>query len=465
MLSRLLMFAVTVIFSFAAAGSSAMTPLEELGEFLYFDEMLSEPTGQSCASCHMPSAFFVDPDAEHPTSQGVLPNRRWGNRNSPMSAYAFLSPDFHYDPAEDLYVGGQFWDGRAANVVEQAKGPFLNPLEMNNPNKRTVIGDILRGPYADLFVEVFGHDQFYIRDHIDEAYDFVAEAIGAFERTDMFARFDSKYDYYLQGYDVLSGQELRGLELFEGKAMCNACHPSEPGDGGEPPLFTDFTYDNLGVPRNPDNPFYTLSKRFNPDGDDWVDLGLGGVLGLEEEMGKHKVMTLRNIAMTAPYMHNGVFETLREVVEFYNARDVGDFPPPEVPINVNTDELGNIGLTSDEIDDIVAFLHTLSDGYQLPSGAPRMVAAHTSADFELSSNYPNPFNPATTIAYVLPSQTHVKIEVFNVLGQSVAVLVDGHQSAGRHDVIWDASTLSTGIYFYRITTSEYTKTKKMLLLK
>jgi cytochrome c peroxidase len=466
MYQKVLMIVVAVTFLLIAAATSAMTPLEELGESLYFDETLSQPDGQSCASCHLPSSFFVDPDSEFPVSQGVLPQKRWGNRNTPMSAYAFLSPDFHFDPIEELYVGGQFWDGRAANVVEQAKGPFLNPLEMNNPNKDVVIRDVLKSDYAGLFREVFGHNEEYILANVDEAYDFVAEAIGAFESTPMFAPFDSKYDYYLQGYDVLNEQELRGLELYEGKAMCNACHPSEPGDGCEPPLFTDFTYDNLGVPKNPDNPFYTLSKKFNPDGYDFVDWGLGGVLGIEEEMGKHKVMPLRNIAVTGPYMHNGVFITLREVVEFYNARDLGGFPPPEVPINVNTDELGDLGLTSDEIDDIVAFLETLTDGYMLPAGvAPRMLAAHIPTTYTLESNYPNPFNPITTISYTLPKSTNVTLEIFNLLGQKVAVLANGLQDAGNHTVTWDASNSSTGFYFYRLTTLEFSETKKMLLLK
>ncbi|HEQ97913.1 MAG TPA: T9SS type A sorting domain-containing protein [candidate division Zixibacteria bacterium] len=467
---RNVLLAVGLMVLVLAAHPMAMTPLEELGELLYFDQMLSEPDGQSCADCHLPSAFFVDPDSEFPVSQGVLPQNRWGNRNSPMSAYAFLSPDFHYDPVEGLYVGGQFWDGRAANVEEQAKGPFLNPLEMNNPNKRAVIEDILDGQYADFFIEVFGHDAKYIRHNIDEAYDFVANAIGAFERTDMFAPFNSKYDYYLQGNDVLTEQELRGLALFEGKAMCNACHPSEPGEGGEPPLFTDFTYDNLGAPKNPENPFYTLTPRFNPDGYDWVDYGLGGVLGLPEEMGKHKVMTLRNIAMTGPYLHNGVFSTLREVVEFYNARDVMNFPPPEVPMNVNTDELGDLGLTSDEIDDLVAFLETLTDGYFPAPGPAGRIAANTPRDFILAANYPNPFNPTTTIEYTIPSQTQVTIDVFNVLGQKVKTLVNETQPAGTYQTEWNGTdeasqTVATGVYFYRLSAGDVTMTKKMVMVK
>jgi cytochrome c peroxidase len=151
--------------------------------------------------------------------------------------------------------------------------------------------------------------------------------------------------------------------------MCSACHPS--------PLFTDFSYDNLGVPKNPLNPFYSQPKKINPDGADWIDPGLGGFLksaGEEEdvylpEMGKHKVPTLRNVdkrpypAFVKAYGHNGFFKSLEEIVHFYNTRDVEEWPAPEVPINVNTDELGNLGLTAEEEAAIVAFLKTLSDGY------------------------------------------------------------------------------------------------------
>jgi cytochrome c peroxidase len=106
-----------------------------------------------------------------------------------------------------------------------------------------------------------------------------------------------------------------------------------------------------------------MEKALNPDGAGFVDLGLGGVLNNPEEHGKFRVPTLRNIARTGPYMHNGLFSTLREVVLFYSARDVGPWPPPEVPQNVNREELGNLGLTAREIDDIVTFMETLTDGY------------------------------------------------------------------------------------------------------
>jgi cytochrome c peroxidase len=449
-----------------ASVHAAISPLEQLGELLFFDARLSEPNGQSCASCHAPAAAFADPNQSLPVSVGVLPANRFGNRNAPSAAYAMFSPEFYYDSEEGLYMGGQFWDGRAANLVEQAKGPFLNPLEMNNPSKRTVILDILTGPYATAFVAEFGHDAAYIRAHIDEAYDFVAGAIAAFEMTEPFRQFNSKYDYYLAGNEILDEQELRGLALFEDEAKgnCAACHPSRPAADGTPPMFTDFTYDNLGVPKNPENPFYSLPKKFNPDGDAWVDHGLGGVLGLDEENGKHKVMTLRNIAVTAPYLHNGVFATLREVVEFYNARDLGGFDPPEVAENVNTDELGNLGLTDPEIDDIVAFLLTLSDGYELPIAA-KSATAQRPTTASLLRNYPNPFNPSTTIAFTLSHKSRVQLTVFNILGQAVAKLIDKTLEPGEHTASWDASNGSSGVYLYRLATDEFVETRRMILLK
>ena len=128
-------------------------------------------------------------------------------------------------------------------------------------------------------------------------------------------------------------------------------------------MFTDFTYDNLGTPRNPENPFYSLPTELNPDGYAYVDLGLGKTVNDPAQNGKFRVPTLRNVAVTPPYMHNGVFKTLFSVVAFYNTRDVADWPAPEVNVNVNRDELGNLGLSSQEVEDLVAFLRTLTDGW------------------------------------------------------------------------------------------------------
>ena len=223
------------------------------------------------------------------------------------------------------------------------------------------------------------------------AYERIGRSIAAYESSAEVNPFTSKYDYYLAGMEKLTDEEQSGLLLFNGKAMCSLCHISgsdeEGVPNGEPPLFTDFSYDNLGVPRNPDNPFYTQPPSRNPDGADWVDYGLGGFLmnaGYPEEhytpeLGKVKVPTLRNVDLrpypgfVKAYMHNGVFKSLEEVVHFYNTRDVPgegwegeSWAAPEVPDNVNEDELGNLDLSADEEAAIVAFLKTLSDGYVLP---------------------------------------------------------------------------------------------------
>ncbi|MGB6650522.1 MAG: cytochrome-c peroxidase [Bacteroidota bacterium] len=341
--------------------ADGLTRKEQLGKLLFHDRNLSTPPGQACVDCHDPEAGFGNPDATLPVSRGVHRDR-FGNRNDLTAAYSAHTPEFHLDSTENIYVGGFFWDGRAATLAEQAKGPPTNPLEMANRDEEAVVESIRRSEYADLFREVFGTGS--LTDPL-EAYELMAEAIAAFESTREFNRFDSKYDFYLQDRAELTEEESRGLQLFEdpGKGNCAACHPSQPGPDGSPPLFTDYTYDNLGVPQNPANPFLYMPADLNPDGPAFVDLGLGGVLNDPAEHGKFKVPTLRNIGLTAPYMHNGIFPTLREVVLFYSTRDIGPWPPPEVKENVNTEELGDLGLTSREIDDIVAFLKTLDDGY------------------------------------------------------------------------------------------------------
>jgi cytochrome c peroxidase len=456
-----------------ALAVTQLTPMEQLGELLYFDTDLSQPAGQSCASCHLPEAGFADPDADLPVSQGVLPKNRFGNRNSPSAAYAMFSPIFYFDETEGLWIGGQFWDGRATGEIlgdplaDQALGPFLNVLEMNNPNKLSVIIKVRHADYADLFEQVWGEGSL---DDVEAAYDQVALSIAAFERTSLFAPFSSKYDYYLDGNDVLTEMELRGLALFEdeNKGKCALCHISQPGSGGSPPLFTDFTYDNLGVPKNPENPFYNLPSAFNPDGEDFVDYGLGGILGLPEEMGKFKVMTLRNIAITPPYMHNGVFNTLHQVVDFYNTRDLGGWPPPEVPENVNQDELGDLGLSPAEVDTIVAFLETLTDGYVL--SARRVASSVVPTGPTLGQNYPNPFNPETEISYSLPAACHVELSVYNLLGQRIRILVNDYQSSGQRTARWDGTDedgndVASGVYFYRMRAGELAYSKKMILMR
>lgn len=337
----------------------ALTAKQSVGLAMYSDTNLSSPPGQACASCHKLSQGAVDPDSNIPTSEGVVPGR-FGSRNTPTAFYARYSPPFHYDNDGATYVGGQFWDGRATSLEQQAKGPFLNPVEMNNPSKAAVVAKVASSTYAARFKQVYGAAVF---SNVNAAYDDIADAIATFERMPNFAQFRSRYDAFLAGTGTLSAQEMSGLALFEdpAKGNCSACHPSRAAADGTPPLFTDFTYDNLGIPRNAGNPFYTQPAQFNPAGAAYVDHGLGGALGDAEQDGRFKVPTLRNLAKTAPYGHNGYFPDLHSVVDFYNSRDVVAGPPAEIPATVNHDELGNLGLSLQEVNDIVAFLGTLND--------------------------------------------------------------------------------------------------------
>jgi len=175
----------------------------------------------------------------------------------------------------------------------------------------------------------------------------------------------------------LDAAELKGLVLFAGPAKCVNCHTLTPGPKQTCPVFTDFKYDNIGIPRNPRNPFYAMESSFNPDGKAWADEGLGDYLKsvpryaslAAANVGKHKVPTLRNVdqrpspGFVKVFGHNGVFQSLKEIVHFYNTRDFGKFPPPEVKANLNTEEMGNLGLTEADEDALVVFLKTLTDGF------------------------------------------------------------------------------------------------------
>jgi cytochrome c peroxidase len=401
-----------------AAMGAALKSEQRLGRELYRDQDLSVNRNQSCASCHSlkrvrsadsgrrhPASGFVDPDNVRnasPVSQGSLPGRS-GALNAPSVGYAAFSPFFHWDAEQGLYVGGQFWNGRARTLAEQAAGPFLNPDEMAMPSKWSVVTRLKeKRHYVTAFRRIYSIDLDAIAPYelaeaglqpppgVLEVYDRMTKAIGEFEKTRVFNRFTSKFDYVLAEMTQFTPQEQQGLALFEDKAQCSACHISQPAaapDGSIlPPLFTDFSYDNLGLPRN-----------MNIPGQAEPDLGLGGRPDIAardpggQELGKHKVMGLRNIALTPPYGHNGVFRSLEEIMHFYNTRDilgavpdntdpgfgVTGWPPPEVSHNVNDEELGDLGLSDDEERAIVAFLKTLTDGYprwgrdpNVPPGTP-----------------------------------------------------------------------------------------------
>jgi cytochrome c peroxidase len=368
----------------ATAQVNGLSPIEQLGKELFFDSNLSSPPGQSCAACHAPNTGFTGPDSAINVAGAVYPGAvptRFGNRKPPTAAYGGTSPVLYYHQKSGLIVGGMFWDGRATGwtlgvpLAEQAQGPFLNPLEQNLASPADVIGIVAASSYSNLFAQVWGAGAF---DDVTQAYEYVGRSIAAYERSQEVNPFTSKYDAYLKKQAKLTAQEARGLHLFHGKARCANCHLHKPGKDGEPPLFTDFTYDNLGIPKNPANPFYT-EPDFNPAGTNWVDLGLGGFLEhvpefaslAEDNYGKQKVPTLRNVdkrpspGFVKAYGHNGYFKSLKEIVHFYNTRDVpgAGWPPPEVPQTVNTRELGNLRLSDADEDAIVEFLKTLTDGY------------------------------------------------------------------------------------------------------
>lgn len=335
-----------------------------LGKLIFEDKTLSQPVGQSCASCHVPSQ--ADAQQGLIVSPGAT-STLFGNRNAPSITYSMFTTPWYFNTEDETWIGGFFWDGRAKTMHEQAKGPFLNPLEMGNGSAHQVVSKIQSTTYQKMFETVYGKD---IWNTPEEAFNAVATALVAYQKSESFApRFTSKYDAYLQNKTTLTDQEMRGLKLFEAedKGNCAACHPSQIGEKGELPLFTDFSYDNLGVPKQTHLPFYAMSKKVNPAGKNYVDVGLADNPNIKDpqaQLGKFKVPTLRNIAKTAPYMHNGVFLTLKESVEFYNTRDVDKkWAKAEVSTNVNKDELGNLKLTNDEIDDLVSFLQTLDDGF------------------------------------------------------------------------------------------------------
>lgn len=350
----------------------SLTSVQKLGKLIFNDTSLSEPAGQGCVSCHTPDTAFTDPShrAVSPGADSSLA----GNRNAPTIMYAAFIPKREYTPptrqSENGYSGGLFVDGRVDDLEGQAKGPFLNPLEMMNPDKATVVKKVAAASYADQFKKAFGDTIF---SDTETAYDKIATALAEYERSDEFKPFTSKYDYYLRGMVDLSDEEKRGLEVFESrvKGNCRSCHESRIAPDGTHPLFTDYGYDNVGTPKNSKNPFYTQDSRHNPDGYDYVDTGLGGSLGDSGENGKFRTPTLRNVALTAPYLHNGVFNTLEEVVDFYNTRDTSTkWAAAEYSANVNKENdegspMGSLGLTDQEVRDMVAFLKTLSDGYEV----------------------------------------------------------------------------------------------------
>lgn len=396
--SSITILALACIAGAGLAGAAELSDKEQLGKAIFFDEKLSINENQSCASCHNPAAGWTGATSEVNAGtvvyEGSIDNR-FGNRKPPSSAYATTSPIFHYNKKADLFIGGNFWDGRATGerlgnpAAEQALGPFLNPLEQALGSAGDVIGKICSSTYTNQFLNVCGAEA-CDSDNVSTAYDCVGLSVAAYEGSAESNAFSSKFDAFLKGKARLTPSESQGYGLFMGKGKCNKCHVISFGKKHGPALFTDYTFDNLGIPRYEANPFYNAAPEYNPDGIDWVDPGLGGFLASRPEyaalaaanLGKHKVPTLRNVDMRPDptfikaYGHNGYFKSLKEIVHFYNTRDVlptcnpGDpgekvscWPAPEVPQNVNTAELGNLGLSDAQENALVDFMKTLTDGY------------------------------------------------------------------------------------------------------
>lgn len=418
-----------------ALDAEGLAPIEQLGQLIFFDESLSIRQNQACASCHVPEAGWVGDDSDVNLGGSVYEGsrqNRLGNRKPPSSAYATLAPVFgpvDLTVPDPRFVGGNFWDGRATGwtlgdpSAEQAQGPFLNPVEQALPDAACVVNRVCKGAYGPLFRQVWGGANCAIkwpantfgqcnsptgkvklsaadRNRVNQAYDQIAFSISAFEASKASNAFTSKIDAFRAGQYTFTAEEDLGRQLFGGpRGKCGQCHRGAPLPTDPPPRFTDFSFSNLGVPKNPLNPFLL-------DNPGWVDPGLGGFLQTVPayavyaplNLGKHKVPTTRNVALgacealepgdTAPcidkaYMHNGYFKTLKQVVHFYNTRDIKPrcedlglidatvdeamandcWPAPEVPQNVNTTQMGNLGLSDAEEDAVVAFMKAMSDGY------------------------------------------------------------------------------------------------------
>ncbi|MBO0132744.1 cytochrome-c peroxidase [Agrobacterium burrii] len=357
----------------SAHGGEDYATLEKLGAALFDDPNLSMNRTMACSTCHMQASGFSDARESEKVGRDVSlgdDGISLGDRNAPTAAYARFTPPFGKNAAGE-YVGGQFWDGRASLLEDQAGGPPLNPLEMGMPDKASVVKRLRENPdYVAAFGTQFGNDVF----QSDEtAYAAMTKALASFERSDEFSTFDSKYDRFLRGKEKLTDQEELGRVLISSTQFtnCNTCHEIRGAKGLEDGLFTNHKYFNIGVPAN------MAVRAVNGSRPDAVDLGLAQnpeVAGDPAQRGKFKVPTLRNVAVTGPYMHNGVFRDLRTVVLFYvkykskkpsrqiNPETGKTWDAPEVPENIAMTELTSAPALDDKrVDAIVAFLKTLTD--------------------------------------------------------------------------------------------------------
>jgi cytochrome c peroxidase len=314
-------------------------PLASLGKKIFLDTSLSNPPGQGCVSCHSPSVAFSD---GRRVSPGAVAGRM-GRRNAPSLMYAALIPPQRLEDTYDengevefIVEGGLFLDGRAHDLLEQVRHPFFDKDEMNITSESELGGKLRKASYGSEFKDL--DDQ--------KAAKRAFEALVAFLREPVFRPFNARIDDYWAGNkEALSLSERRGLDVFQTTGGCAACHLTGAASWLEP-LLSDSGFDNLGAPAI-----------------DRIDPGLGAVTGKKGELGQFKVPTLRNVALTAPYLHNGSIQTLKEVMEFYNKRDLEPerWGVTNYPETVNHEEMGDLGLTDEEVEDLIALMDAFTD--------------------------------------------------------------------------------------------------------
>ena len=389
----------------------------QLGKRLFFDANLSVSGKQSCASCHLPTIAYGPPNGL-PAQLGGSDLSRQGVRAVPSLTYLWRTPSFSIGPDSDhdsdhpaaapstvqptglpltakradqapvatalVPQGGLFWDGRAATLQAQAEGPLLNPLEMANPTAESVAGKL--HAYESDLVRLFGARVLDNRGLLMHAALF---AISRFEIEDLsFHPYTSKFDDWLEGRTAFTTEEMRGYRAFNDphKGNCGACHVDAPRLDWQPPLLTDNEYEALAVPRNPE-----LASNHDPS---YFDMGICGpyrtdMSAQSDYCGMFRTPSLRNVARRSVFFHNGRYHSLRDVMQFYNLRDVDpdriypkrvdgsldiyDDMPAQYHRNVDIIDapfghrLGEKPpMSEQDIDDIIAFLGTLNDGYQSP---------------------------------------------------------------------------------------------------
>lgn len=365
--------------------------LSNLGEKLFSDTSLSGSGKIACATCHDPNHAF-GPANDLAVQPGGYSMDKSAGRAAPTLTYLQAVPQFtehFFDSDEDGDesvdagpTGGLTWDGRVDRKRQQALIPLFSPAEMANQGTPELLARVKVTPYADMVTALGGADIFA---HPDQAMALVAEALETFQqRSDLFYRYDSKYDSYLAGRAQLTAQEKRGLDVFNDpeKGNCDSCHPSQPSADGAAPQFSDWGFIALGLPRNDTIPANADSSHFDlglcgPDRTDFADR--------PEYCGLFRTVSLRNVATKRSFFHNGIYHDLRQAVAFYADRDsrpekvfprsadggiarFNDLPRPywdnletDVPFGKKAGETPR--LSDADIDDIVAFLKTLTDGY------------------------------------------------------------------------------------------------------